>query len=263
MSNVELEKRVFVNEQTIEAMLNTYAKEFNSIVDNDSQFMKEKKFAIQAFTKNPKLFQIVNNTAQGRMSLQYALSNLASIGLTLNPLIQLCHLVPRGNEVVLDVGYRGLLDIAMRTGIIKMAICDIVKEGDEFIKHGLTEQPEHRFDPFAAGRDQLKTVGAYCCAQLANGLWKTETMSVAELNQVNALAPSSPAWKKWPGQMQKKTVLKRAANMWGCAQDSALHKAIEIDNKNTGYTFDNAALSREVDTDPADAAINKLQEMSA
>lgn len=240
---VELEKRGFVDKQNIGDILAEYEKEFTAIVDdNGADFLREKKFAIQAFTNNLKLLDIVNNTTEGRISLQYALSNLASVGLTLNPLYQMCFLIPRKNKVVLDIGYRGFLDLGMKSGLIQMCICDIVKKGDEFIKNGLAEQPVHRFNPFDPERDTLNTIGAYCCTQLKNGLWKTDTMGMAELDKIKTSSPgsshSSSAWQTWPGEMQKKSVLKRAAKMWGTPKDSKLAKAIAVDNETSGYTID-------------------------
>ena len=86
-------------------------------------------FAFQAVTRNDQLYR----TAMANpASVRNAVINVAATGLSLNPALKFAYLVPRDNEVCLDISYMGLIKIATDTGSILWAKAEIVYEKDIF-----------------------------------------------------------------------------------------------------------------------------------
>src|SRR5690606_21046286 len=76
---------------------------------------QEASYAIQALQDNDYLMtQATSNPA----SLQRAVVNVASIGLSLSPIEKLAYLVPRQKAVKLDISWRGLIKIATDDNVI-------------------------------------------------------------------------------------------------------------------------------------------------
>lgn len=56
-----------------------------------------------------------------------------------------CYFVPYGNQVQFQIGYRGMIELARRSGRIKMVYAEVVREGDDFeVEFGLDPKLHHR-----------------------------------------------------------------------------------------------------------------------
>jgi len=175
----------------------------------------EMLFAAQSLLENDYLSEYAKGNP---VSLTMAMMNVASIGITLNPARGQAFLVPRDGKVMLDVSYRGLIQLAVDDGAISWAAAEIVREKDlaNFRWKGPTAVPDHDFNPFDSDRGDI--VGVYCIAEIPGGQILSQAMSVDEVHRVRNL---SRAWQQEKGpwvdfedQMSKKVVLKRAANTW-------------------------------------------------
>ena len=102
--------------------------------DESVVWEKEKQFAIQAIQANDYLAKIANNN---QASLQNAIVNIASIGISLNPALKYAYLVPRKGGVCLDLSYMGLLHLAQSSGVILWGQCKIVRANDTYQNQGL------------------------------------------------------------------------------------------------------------------------------
>jgi recombination protein RecT len=203
---------------------------FESVLaDRNINFDREAEFAIQVLSQNDYAIKI----AQGnRQSVINAVTNIAAIGISLNPAKKQAYLVPRDGKICLDLSYMGLLDLATATGSIKWAKAAAVHANDSFALNGFDKPPEHRYDPFS--KDRGDAVGVYVVVKTADGDYLTEAMSADE---VNAIRDRSSAWRAWVdkkrscpwvtdwSEMAKKTVIKRAYKLWPKTDrlDEAIH----------------------------------------
>lgn len=106
-------------------------------------------------------------------------------------------------EVVID--YKGLIDCAIREGIIVDADAKEVCENDEFVWN-LGEVERWTFD----FRKSRGAVCGYCAwVVFANGRKKWYYMTCDEIAQVRECARATNIWDKWAGEMSKKTVIRR------------------------------------------------------
>ena len=198
-------------------------------VDKTINFPREAEFAIQILTGNDYAMGIALKNPQ---SVSDAVTNVAAIGITLNPAEKKAYLVPRKGGICLAISHIGLLHLAIESGSIRWGQARLVYEKDFFELDGLDKQPVHRFKPF--DKDRGEVVGVYVSVKTADGDYLTEAMSTDE---VNAIRDRSDAWVAYKtkgracpwvtdwGEMAKKTVVHRAHKYWPKTErlDKALH----------------------------------------
>lgn len=188
------------------------------LTDRSLNFEREAGFAIQSLTANDYAMGIAQ---KNRQSVINAVTNIAAIGISLNPAKKQAYLVPRDGRICLDISYIGLLDLAIGSGSIRWGQAELVYEGDAFTLNGFDKPPTHGRNPFDKNRGEV--IGVYVVVKTADGDYLTTTMTIDE---VNAIRDRSSAWKAWiskqkscpwvtdPGEMAKKTVIKRAYKLW-------------------------------------------------
>lgn len=222
-------------------LIEQVAPKFNQIAtaQNLVTWAEESQFAIQAIQKNEKLSQCMPHTVQN------AVINVAAVGLTLNPALGYAYLVPESEKVKdgtgrevwvqncsLRVSFKGLLKIATDSGSILWAKAEIVKAKDTFKYRGPCELPSHEMDAFG---DRGETVGAYCIAKTHQGDVLVDVMSAAEIAKIRGAAKQDGVWSKWPDEMAKKAILKRASKQWPKTdRDDRLDRAIAVVNEYEG-----------------------------
>ena len=196
--------------------------------DESVVWEKEKQFAIQAITANSYLAGIAQ---KNQASLQNAIINIASIGISLNPALKHAYLVPRKGGVCLDLSYRGLLHLAQSSGVILWGQCKIVRANDTYQNAGLSKEPSHLSNTFG---DRGEIVGAYCTVKTIDGDYLTEEMSIQEIFDIRARSEAfkkgNGPWKTDEGEMIRKTVVKRAYKYWPKCE--RLGTAIQMLNDN-------------------------------
>lgn len=210
---------------------------FCSIVTNNSiTFEREAGFAIQCISSNEYMMKVAIGN---RQSVVDAVTNIAAIGISLNPAKKQAYLVPRNQKVCLDISYMGLMDLALDSGSIKWAQAALVHKADKFALNGYDKPPEHSFDPFSNDRGAI--VGVYVVVKTADNEYLTHTMKI---DDVLAIRDRSEAWKAFvakktkscpwatdEAEMIKKTCVKQAYKYW--PKSERLEKAIHYLNTET------------------------------
>jgi recombination protein RecT len=187
-------------------------------VSKQINFEREAGFAIQVLQGNTYAIGIARSN---RQSVIDAVTNVAAIGISLNPATKQAYLVPRDGKICLDISYMGLIDLAVESGAVAWAKAAVVCEQDTFELDGYDRAPRHLFSPFAKNRGEI--VGVYVVVKTTTGDYLTDTMTTDEINLIR---DRSSAWKAWVSkkkscpwvtdwsEMAKKTVVKRAAKYW-------------------------------------------------
>lgn len=157
-------------------------------------------------------------------SLVGAIGQCAQMGLEPNTVLGHAYLVPfntkrkdaQGRErwvksVQVVIGYKGLIDLARRSGQIVSIAAHEVCTADHFeLVYGLDEKLEHR--PAMGERGEI--LGFYAVAKLVGGGHAFEFMSVAEVRQIMAATQSKGNYGPWKDhftEMGRKTVIRRLA----------------------------------------------------
>lgn len=170
------------------------------------------RVACTAMTRTPKLREC------DRASFFSAMLALAQTGL--EPDGRRAHLIPFENrkrgivECQLIIDYKGLAELAMRSGLLSYLHADVVRYGDLF-EYSLGEIKQHV--PWFLRRDADKpenaggVFAAYAVAKFKDGSAKAEVMSLDEVNAIRSRsrAGQSGPWVTDWNEMAKKTAFRR------------------------------------------------------
>lgn len=202
---------------------------FEKMAGSALNFEREAGFAVQVIASNDFALRIAT---ENRQSVINAVTNVAAIGISLNPAKRQAYLVPRDGRICLDISYMGLLDLAIQSGSIMWGQSELVHESDRFELQGFDKPPMHNRNPFATDRGPI--VGVYVVVKTRDGDYLTTTMTIADVFDIRNRSSAWKAWeqkqKKCPwvtdeGEMIKKTVIKRAYKLWPKTDrlDTAVH----------------------------------------
>lgn len=167
------------------------------------------RMALTAVSSNPKLANCTPKSFMG------ALMNAAQLGLEPNTPLGQAYLIPYKNkgvdEVQFQIGYKGLVELAHRSGEFKNIEARVVYENDTFeYEYGLEPKLVHK----PAMKDRGKPIYYYAVFTLVNGGFGFEVMSKEDIdihkNKYSQAAGSkySP-WNTSYDSMAKKTALKQ------------------------------------------------------
>ena len=139
----------------------------------------------------------------------------AQLGLEPGSALGQAYLVPYGNQCQLILGYRGMIDLARRSGQVLSLNAYAVRDGDDFsYQLGLRPDIHHVPSP-EAGRDTKPITFVYAVATLRGGGYQFEVMSRAEVEKVRSTSASykckkeKSIWGTHFEDMAKKTVIRR------------------------------------------------------
>lgn len=237
----------------IQQAVTSAQRPFREIARNNANIVHwedEAMFAIQALANNSLLQRCEPYTVRD------SVINVAAIGLSLNPKLQHCALIPRYNtrkkryECHADPMYQGLLKLATDGGNVLNVWCGIVyqDEWDEGrFKYRLGSEPYIFHEPSHFDNHHIdNAIGAYCCAEIKDSrfpkielMWRETILEIMESSEMVKYARKNNQkitgpWADRPEEMWKKTVLKRGQKTWPKGQ-GRLELAIHHANVAEGY----------------------------
>jgi recombination protein RecT len=176
------------------------------------------KISLHTIRTTPALKECTVNSLMG------AVIQCATLGLEPNTVLGHAYLVPFNKkdrfddgretwrkEVQIIIGYRGLIELARRSGQIVSLVAHEVHENDHFdLMYGLDEKLEHR--PSLNERGDI--VGFYAVAKLKDGGHCFEFMSLVQVMKIMESSQRKgkhEAWKEHFVEMGRKTVIRRLA----------------------------------------------------
>ena len=215
-------------------------------------YAEESMFAMQQILKNDFTLETAISNPN---SLKHAIINVAAVGLSLNPATKFAYLVPRDKEICLDISYMGLIKIATDTGSILWAKAELVYSMDSFEYCGAFNAPIHKADVFSKERGEL--VGVYCIARTRDGEYLTEVMTADDVEGIKEKSKAAKSkyspWVNFPGEMWKKSVIKRASKTWPKTDRSdRFDEAVHLINQHDGLTEDYIDATPQIGTDSVD-----------
>lgn len=143
-------------------------------------------------------------------SVLAAIMQASQLGLEIGGPLGHSYLVPYGKSCQFIVGYRGMIDLARRSGQIISIIAQAVYENDEFeFEYGIQEKLRH----VPAKGDRGQFLAAYAIAKLQGGGYQFDVMFNYDIDKIKmhsktANRKDSP-WNEHYEEMAKKTVVRR------------------------------------------------------
>lgn len=173
------------------------------------------KVLVFALDANPDLYKCT------QVSLFRAVKQLAELGLEPGGVRGHAYLIPykvKGNdldrECQLIIGYKGLVHLAKKSGMVLDVEARVVHANDHFdLAFGLNPRLDHQ-PAFGPRTEPGAPLGAYCIATMHNNVKHVEFMTWAEIQRIRnaSKASNSGPWVDHEEQMARKTVVRRWAN---------------------------------------------------
>ena len=167
------------------------------------------RIVLSAVSTNPKLAE---TTPQSFLA---AMMTAAQLGLEPNTPLGQAYLIPyynkrtQCNECQFQIGYKGLIDLAYRSGDVSVIQAHIVYENDSF-RYSFGLEPELRHVP--ARDDRGEPIYVYAVFRTQSGGYGFDVMSIEEVRafaQQYSKSYGAGPWQSSFEEMAKKTVLKR------------------------------------------------------
>jgi recombination protein RecT len=215
------------------------------------------RMVLSALSVNPKLASCTPKSFLG------AMMSAAQLGLEPNTPLGQAYLIPYKNkgvdEVQFQIGYKGLIDLAYRSGDVELVQSHIVYENDTFeCEYGLDPKLVHK----PAAKDRGDAVAVYALFKTKSGGYGFEVMSMDDVRRhaekySQAYRSGFSPWKTNFDEMAKKTVLKRVLKyapmksdfVRGIVQDETIKTEISEDMYSSPNVAEYDGEYTEVDTD--------------
>jgi recombination protein RecT len=167
------------------------------------------RMVLSAISVNPKLSSCTPSSFLG------AMMSAAQLGLEPNTPLGQAYILPYLNKGTLEaqfqIGYKGLIDLAYRSGEVEVIQAHVVYANDEFeCEYGINTKLSHK----PATKDRGEPVKVYALFKTKSGGYGFEVMSMEDVKEhaakySKAYGTSYSPWKTNFEEMAKKTVLKR------------------------------------------------------
>lgn len=139
----------------------------------------------------------------------------ATLKLPINKNLGFAYIVPYGNDPQFQIGYKGYIQLAMRTGQYKFVNADVVYEGELKAHNKLTGEIDLNGE---ATSD--KVIGYFAYIETINGFkktvyWTTEKVTAHAKRYSKSYNSKTSAWKTNFDEMALKTVLRNLLSHYG------------------------------------------------
>ena len=201
---------------TIKGLLDKYAGEFKKALPKHVTVERFMRVAFMAVRNNPALLECTPE------SLVSACMTAAQLGLEPDGILGHAYLVPFKNnrfnrtDAQFQVGYKGLIALARRSGEVRSIAAHVVHAKDHFdYAYGLNEKLEHR----PAVGERGKPIAVYAVAHFKDGGHAFEVMQAedVEKNRKKSKAGNDKndkpigIWAEYSDEMWRKTAIRRLA----------------------------------------------------
>lgn len=242
---ITLREKVTNFQQVLDSRMTAIAKSLPAHVMTPDRFARAVLSLVQ---RTPALLDTTPASLLG------AVLQAAHLGLDVDQAMGQAYVIPYGKVAQLQIGYRGLLALAWRSGQLAKVAAEVVREGDIF-EYELGINPILRHVPRAPL--SAAVTHAYAIAKLRES---QETMfNVLTKEQIEKVRSSSRSGKSGPwvsfwDEMAKKTALRRLSKLLPLSteKDMPLRRAADLDERAELGLKQGLSLDDEEDPDDAD-----------
>lgn len=237
-NNQNQQNLIIGNNKNMYNLLESYKNQIERALPKHVTPERMMRVAMTAVSKTPKLLQCKQETVIG------AIISASQLGLETDGALGHAYLLPYSNNCQLIVGYKGMIELAQRSGKIISIQANIVYENDYFdVEYGDGEKFTHK-PYFMNGHEEPgEERFVYAYARLKDGGFQFIVLTDKDIQKAKNASQSANSqhspWVKWPEEMKKKTAIKRLCKLLPMSVELA--KAVELDNKvesGEGQKFD-------------------------
>ena len=218
-------------QQYIKSMEGEIAKALPTVITPE----RFTRMVLSALSVNPKLAECTPKSFLG------AMMTAAQLGVEPNTALGQAYLIPYRNhgtmECQFQLGYKGLIDLAYRSGEVSIIQAHVVYQNDEFT-YELGLDPQLKHIPATSNRGEA--IAYYAMFKTKDGGYGFEVMSIDDVREHARRYSKSYGNGPWQtnfDEMAKKTVLKKVLKyaplksdfVRGIAQDETIKNTISED----------------------------------
>lgn len=181
------------------------------------------RIALTALRANPELMKCSSASFLG------SVLSAAQLGLEPNTPLGHAYLIPYKGTCTLQLGYRGMMDLARRSGEVTSLYAHVVRKGDKFtVKLGLEQTIEH-VPSEDERRDEQPMTHVYAVAKLKGGepVFVVLTRGQVDKFRARSMAGKSGPWVTDYEAMAIKTAVRRLFT-W-LPQSAEMARAVAVD----------------------------------
>lgn len=224
-------------QESIQALLRSQWHKIEAVMPRHMTSERLYQLAVSAINQTPRLAECTP------VSLLSCVMKCSALGLEPSAVDGLgrAYIIPYRNkghmEATFILGYKGVIDLARRSGQLRSIHAQAVYQGDEFDSWEDESGQHFKFRP---ARDVPHTPDAltdvYVCAQLRDGGFVFERMTKAEVDAIRkrSRASGNGPWVTDYEAMALKTVIRRAARYLPMATQA--QEAVAADETTPDYT---------------------------
>ncbi len=191
------------NVATVSALMKQYKEQFAAALPKHMTPDRLTRVALTELRKTPKLMEC------DPLSFVGAIMLCAQLGLEPGGSLGHIYLLPYGKNVNPIIGYRGMIDLARRSGqVVSLSAHEVYKNDFFEFEFGLHEKLCHRPNMKEARGD---LIAVYAIAHLVGGGHQIEVMAKTDVDAIRSRskAAGSGPWVTDYAEMAKKTVLRK------------------------------------------------------
>lgn len=249
---------------------NIVQKRVNELIGDEKRGARFISSIVSAVNTNPQLKECDNASI-----LSGALLG-ESLNLSPSPQLGNFYLVPfkdkdRGQVATFQLGYKGYIQLAIRSGQYKKLNVLAIKEG-ELIKYDpLNEEIEVQLIDDEEKREKAKTVGYYAMFEYVNGFkktmyWSKKKMEAHALQYSKGYAKKSgyTFWEKDFDAMAYKTMLRQLISKWGLMSidmQNALESDMTVINEDGSKDYFDNSIEADFEVQEQPTEVKSLDEI--
>lgn len=250
--------------QTLTAYLNKSMPAIRAVLPKHMTAERMMKIVAASASRQPELLECTP------LSIAQAVVMASQLGLEPVGALGHAYLVPYKNrknnyqkEIQLIIGYRGMIDLARRSGHIASIEAHVIYERDTFdVRFGLESKLEHK--PYLGREHPGDVVAVYAIATFKGGEKQPEVMPIQEIERIRSRsqAANNGPWVTDFEEMARKTVVKRLCKYLPLSVEMA--NAIAVDNAAESGESQIEAIDIDLPEElrPIDVEANAVPEMS-
>lgn len=143
-----------------------------------------------------------------------------------------CYFVPYNKQIQFQIGYKGYISLARRSGEIKMIYAEVVREGDDFV-YTMGLNPDMKHKPKEDGTEDRKLTHAYAVVHYKDGGYNFVVLTFKQIESYRKRSPMqrtlTGAWSTDYEAMAKKTAIRRLATYMPL--DTEVEETLATDDK--------------------------------
>ena len=194
---------------TVQDLIKANAEQLKSCLGRTMDWSRFAHIVLSEFKKTPALMNCTKDSVMSSVVVS------ARLGLEVGSTLGHLYLIPYKSTCTPILGYKGLIELVRRSGVVSKLEAHVVHANDRF-EYELGMEPKLVHVPMLGGeKERGERIAVYAIAVMRDGTKQFEVMDASEVHKIKISTQSGGKygpWKDHESQMWRKTVIRRLVN---------------------------------------------------